>query len=99
VAAETLDSVRGEESVLSERAVARTAVKQYYKTLHEQKDVGKAAYAEYVDDARGDKLAELSPLISEMLSTLLFVEPMPNELALRTSEKRGETTISTRFVD
>ena len=60
VAAETLDSVRGEGSVLSETAVARTAVEQYYETLHERKDVGKATYAEYVDDARGDKLAELS---------------------------------------
>jgi len=60
VAAETLDSVRGEGSVLSETAVARTAVKQYYETLHERKDVGKATYAEYIDDARGDKLAELS---------------------------------------
>jgi len=60
VAAETLDSVRGEGSVLSETAVARTAVKQYYDTLHERKDVGKATYAKHVDDARGDKLAELS---------------------------------------
>jgi CRISPR-associated endonuclease Cas3-HD len=60
VAAETLDSVRGEKSVLSETAVARTAVEQYYDTLRERKDVGKATYAEYVDDARADKLAELS---------------------------------------
>jgi CRISPR-associated endonuclease Cas3-HD len=59
-AAETLDSVRSEGSVLSEPAVARTAVKQYYETLHERKDVGKATYAEYLNDARGDKLAELS---------------------------------------
>jgi len=60
VAAETLDSVRSEGSVLSETAVARRAVKQYYETLHERKDVGKATYAEYVDNARGDKLADLS---------------------------------------
>lgn len=60
VAAETLDSVRSEGSVLSETAVARTAIEQYYETLHERKDVGKATYAEYVDNARGDKLAELS---------------------------------------
>jgi len=60
VAAETLDSVRGEDAVLSETSVADEAVEQYYKTLHEQKDVGKATYAEYVDDVRGDKLAELS---------------------------------------
>ncbi len=60
VAAETLDSVRDEDAVLSETAVADDAVTQYYETLHEQKDVGKATFAEYVDDARGDKLAELS---------------------------------------
>jgi CRISPR-associated endonuclease Cas3-HD len=59
-AAETLDSVRNEGSVLSETAVARTAVQRYYETLHDEKDVGKATYAEYVDDARGDELAELS---------------------------------------
>jgi len=59
-AAETLDSVRNEGSVLSETAVADEAVEQYYEKLHDEKDVGKATYAEYVDDARGDKLAELS---------------------------------------
>ncbi len=60
VTAETLDSVRDEDAVLSETAVADKAVTQYYETLHEQKDVSKAKYTEYVDNARGDKLAELS---------------------------------------
>lgn len=60
VAAETLDSVRPEDEPLSETTVARTAVTEYYKTLHADKNVGRQEYAEYVDDARGDKLGELS---------------------------------------
>ncbi|MBX0305711.1 CRISPR-associated endonuclease Cas3'' [Haloarcula salinisoli] len=60
VAAETLDAVREEDEPLSETAVARTAVREYYKTLHTDKNVGKQEYAEYVDDVRGDKLGELS---------------------------------------
>jgi CRISPR-associated endonuclease Cas3-HD len=60
VAAETLDSVREKDEPLSEVAVARIAVTEYYETLHTDKNVGKQEYAEYVDDVRGDKLAKLS---------------------------------------
>ena len=60
VAAETLDAVRKENKPLSETAVARTAVTEYYKALHTDRNVGKQEYAEYVDDVRGDKLKELS---------------------------------------
>jgi len=60
VAAETLDSVRDDERLLSERAVARTAVKRYYQKLHDEKNVGKQEYVKYVDDARGDELERLS---------------------------------------
>ncbi len=60
VAAETLDAVREKDESLSETTVARTAVKEYYKTLHTDKNVGKQKYAEYVNDARGDKLKDLS---------------------------------------
>ncbi|EMA25144.1 CRISPR-associated endonuclease Cas3'' [Haloarcula argentinensis] len=60
VAAETLDAVREEDTLLSETSVARTAVTEYYKTLHTDKNVGKQEYAGYVDDVRGDKLGELS---------------------------------------
>jgi len=60
VAADTLDSVRGDQNRLAETAVARTAVERYYKTLHEQKNVGKQAYATYVDEARADELGALS---------------------------------------
>jgi CRISPR-associated endonuclease Cas3-HD len=60
VAAETLDAVREEDEPLSETAVARTAVTKYYKTLHTDRNVGKQEYADFVDDARGDKLKELS---------------------------------------
>jgi CRISPR-associated endonuclease Cas3-HD len=60
VAAETLDAVREGDEPLSETAVARTAVTEYYRTLHTDKNVGKQEYAEYVDDGRGDKLKDLS---------------------------------------
>ena len=60
VAAETLDAVREGDEPLSETTVARTAVTEYYRTLHTDKNVGKQEYAEYVDDARGDKLKDLS---------------------------------------
>ena len=60
VAAETLDSVREADTPLSETAVARTAVTEYYRRLHADKNVGKQEYVKYVDDLRGDKLRELS---------------------------------------
>jgi len=60
VAAETLDSVREVDTPLSETAVARTAVTEYYRRLHTDKNVGKQEYVEYVDDLRGDELRELS---------------------------------------
>ena len=60
VAAETLDSVRDDERTLSEQAVARIAVNRYYEKLHNEKNVGKQQYVEYVDDARGDELEQLS---------------------------------------
>jgi len=60
VAAETLDSVREADTPLSETAVARTAVTEYYRRLHTDKNVGKQEYVEYVDDLRGDELRELS---------------------------------------
>ncbi|PSQ57138.1 CRISPR-associated endonuclease Cas3'' [Halobacteriales archaeon SW_8_68_21] len=60
VAAETLDSVREEDRQLSETAVARTAVKEYYRRLHADKNVGKKEYVEYVDDLHGNELRELS---------------------------------------
>lgn len=60
VAAETLDSVREADTPLSETAVARTAVTEYYRRLHTDKNVGKQEYIEYVNDLRGDKLRGLS---------------------------------------
>lgn len=60
VAAATLESVRDQQGSLSETAVARDAVHEYYRRLHEQKDVGKQAWADYVDTAKAGKLAEKS---------------------------------------
>ncbi len=60
VAAWTLESVRGDGEFLEETAVAKDAVEKYYDALHREKNVGKEAYASYVDDARGDELERLS---------------------------------------
>lgn len=72
VAAETLDSVRGDSETIPEAVVARTAVENYYQRLHEEKNVGKREYATYVDDAKGDELANLS-LIDQRLAIEVVV--------------------------
>jgi CRISPR-associated endonuclease/helicase Cas3/CRISPR-associated endonuclease Cas3-HD len=72
VAAAALDSVRDESGTLSETAVARTAVNRYYRRLHEEKDVGKRAFAGYVDEARADELGRLS-LIDQRRAADVFV--------------------------
>ena len=59
VAARTLESVRDDSGALEESLVAKDAVEAYYDALGE-KNVGKAAYATHVDDARGDELERLS---------------------------------------
>lgn len=64
VTAQTLDAVRDDGDTLAETAVARRAVERYYRTLRTDKNVGTDEYASYVDDARADKLEELS-LISQ----------------------------------
>jgi len=60
VAAATFESVRDQQGNLSETAVARDAVQEYYRRLHKQKDVGKQTWADYVDEAKAEKLAEKS---------------------------------------
>lgn len=72
VAAETLDSVRGNSETIPEATVAREAVEEYYRRLHEEKNVGKREYATYVDDAKGDELAKLS-LIDQRLAIDVIV--------------------------
>jgi CRISPR-associated endonuclease/helicase Cas3/CRISPR-associated endonuclease Cas3-HD len=72
VAAATLESVRDGSGTLSEMDVARTAVEQYYQRLHEEKDVGKQTFADYVDEARADELGRLS-LIDQRRAADVFV--------------------------
>jgi hypothetical protein len=60
VTAKALADVREEEEVLSETAVARSAVERYYQLLHEDRDVGKQEYVDFVDKAKAAKLGELS---------------------------------------
>jgi CRISPR/Cas system-associated endonuclease/helicase Cas3 len=87
VAAATLDSVRDDDGTLSETAVARDAVEKYYDQLHEEKDVGKQAYAEFIDDTRADELGKLS-LIDQRRTADVFVSrtDAERELAERLRE-------------
>lgn len=81
VAAQTLKSVREDEGALTETAVARTAVKRYYRRLREDRNVGKLEYATYVDDARADELGNLS-LIDQRQSVEILVCRTDAERAL-----------------
>lgn len=60
VAAETLHSICDGERKMSEYSVAREGVTKYYEALHEDKDVGKEKYVEYVNDSMSDELERLS---------------------------------------
>lgn len=79
VVAETLESIQSDEDFIAEVSVARTAVEEYYKKLHRQKNVGKREYVTYVDEARGDELTKLS-LIDQRRAIDVIV--------CRTSEER-----------
>ena len=78
VAAETLDTIREGSGSLSETAVSRTAVTEYYSKLHTEKNVGNQQYAKYVDQARGDKLGELS-LIDQRSAVDIIICRAENE--------------------
>ncbi|EFW90578.1 putative helicase [Haladaptatus paucihalophilus DX253] len=60
VTAAALDEVRNDDGQLAEQDVSRQAVESYYERLHEDKDVGKAEYVEYVDTADAESLGRLS---------------------------------------
>jgi CRISPR-associated endonuclease/helicase Cas3/CRISPR-associated endonuclease Cas3-HD len=89
VVAETLADIRAEVGTLTETAVARKAVPEYYRRLHEDKNVGKEAYAAYVDDANGEKLGELS-LIDERRSAEVLVCRTQQERELAESIRSAE---------
>ncbi|WP_394324683.1 CRISPR-associated helicase/endonuclease Cas3, partial [Halarchaeum acidiphilum] len=72
VTAAALRTTRGDDGSLTETAVATDAVDEYYRRLHEDRDVGSRAYADYVDDARGDALGQLS-LIDQRRSVDVLV--------------------------
>jgi CRISPR-associated endonuclease/helicase Cas3/CRISPR-associated endonuclease Cas3-HD len=81
VAADTLDSVRGDDGTLSETAVARKAVERYYERLHEGKNVGRQTYADFVNEARADELGTLS-LIDRRRTADVFVSRTDSERKL-----------------
>ncbi|MFB6124915.1 MAG: CRISPR-associated endonuclease Cas3'', partial [Halanaeroarchaeum sp.] len=62
--AATLLSVRADRGELTETAVARTAVTEFFDRLREDKDVGTAEYVSWVDRAAAARLGDLS-LIDE----------------------------------
>ena len=88
VAASTLDSVRAQDGTLSETAVARDAVNRYYRRLHDEKDVGKQTYTDYVDEAKADELGELS-LIDQRLTLDVIVCRTDDERAAIESIKEA----------
>jgi len=77
VAASTLDFVREGSGTLSEMDVARTAVKQYYRRLHEEKNVGKRTFADHVDEARADELGRLSLIDQRRAGDVFIVRTGP----------------------
>lgn len=89
VVAETLADVRGESTTLSETDVARTAVTEYYERLHDDKNVGKDTYVEYVDDARAEELGDLS-LIDQRRSADVLVCRTPEERQLARSIREAD---------
>lgn len=72
VTADALESVRAENGCLTETAVARKAVTEYYDRLHNEKNVGNDEYVGFVDDAKAEKLGDLS-LIDERLAADVLV--------------------------
>ncbi|AKH97360.1 CRISPR-associated endonuclease Cas3'' [Halanaeroarchaeum sulfurireducens] len=81
VVAETLERVREESGRLSETDVARRSVRQYFEQLLKDKNVGKQEYTDFVDDARGKDLGDLS-LIDQRLSAEIVVARTPEERKL-----------------
>lgn len=81
VAADTLETVRADDSTLSETTVARDAVQRYYERLRTDKDVGKQAYADFVDEARADELGALS-LITQRRAADILVSRTDAERAI-----------------
>jgi len=59
VAANALEDVRGDDAVLSDVTVARDAVEAFYDRLDER-GVGRAEWADYVDTTEGESLASVS---------------------------------------
>ncbi|ELZ84576.1 CRISPR-associated Cas3 family protein [Haloferax elongans ATCC BAA-1513] len=60
VTAAALNSVRGDKTKLDGKAVARTAVNEYYRRLQHDKNVGKEQYRKYVESADAESLGRLS---------------------------------------
>jgi len=89
VAADALESVRDEKGTLTETAVARTAVKDYYRRLHRDKNVGKDTYAQYVDDVQAEELGRLS-LIDQRRSADVLVTRTKSERNLAESVREAQ---------
>lgn len=91
VAAETLRSVREESGHLSETAVARKSVRQYFERLHDDKDVGTQQYADFVDDAKGKELGKLSLIDQRRSAEIVVVRTSKERQLLEEIHKAKET--------
>ncbi|WP_153952334.1 CRISPR-associated endonuclease Cas3'' [Halosegnis longus] len=103
VTAETLAAVRDDDGgTLPERAVADEAVSRYYRRLREEKNVGKAEYADHVDSARAAALGELSLIDARRTAEILVCRTDDDRrLAekVRQAEQAREWTEFRRLLD
>lgn len=77
--AATLEDVVGDDHEVPEREVARHAIRDYYRRLNEERDVGREEYVDYLDRAEAGKLGELS-LIDGPRSVDLLVCRHPDDV-------------------
>jgi CRISPR-associated endonuclease/helicase Cas3/CRISPR-associated endonuclease Cas3-HD len=98
VTAAALDHVRAEDGRIQGWRVARDAVTEYYRRLHDDKDVGRNEYATYVDNADGDALNDLS-LIDTPRAVDVIVCRTPRDHALVTELKTAYETYAFDRID
>ncbi|GGL58115.1 CRISPR-associated endonuclease Cas3'' [Halocalculus aciditolerans] len=78
VTAKAVEQTRSRVESFDETAMAKTAVERFYRILHDVRDVGTQAYADYVDDADADALGDCS-LIDQKPTADVLVTRTPAE--------------------
>lgn len=91
VVADTLESISIDGESFTETAVARDAVRQYYRRLREDKNVGKETYADYVDEAKARQLGELSLIDQRRSAEILVTRTQPERDLVEAIRDANET--------